>query len=212
MSDLVVVGFNDPFKADEVLLKLSKLQRQHLIDLEDAAVVVRNKEGKVKIKQTNNLVATGAASGGLWGTLIGLLFLNPIAGMLVGAGTGAAMGALSDIGINDNFIKELGETIEPDSSALFVLVRKATPDKVLAELSPFKGKILRTSLSAEDEEELRKALQSHGEAAKAAAPAPQPQEARIDQELDDSFPASDPPSWTPVTGAGAPDKDTAKVS
>src|SRR5262249_48961837 len=107
MSDLVVLGFDDVFKAEEVLLTLRKLQQQHLIDLEDAAVVVRPAEGPVQIKQSYPLVAAGAATGALqgtlWGSLLGLLFLNPLIGAAigagVGAGTGAATGALLDIGI-----------------------------------------------------------------------------------------------------------------
>lgn len=109
----------------------------------------------------------GAAGGGFWGILIGLLFLNPLAGLLVGAGTGAVIGALTDIGINDNFMKELGETLEPDTSAIFVLVHKATPDKVIDELKGYGGKILRTSLSKDDEAALRQTLEGHPEAIKA---------------------------------------------
>lgn len=157
MSDLIVIGFPDEFKADEVLLDLRKLERGHLIDLEDAVTVVRNKEGKVKVKQTQELVASGALSGGFWGLLIGLIFLNPLLAFF-GAAVGAISGALTDIGIDDNFIRELGNTLESGTSAIFVLVRKSTPDKVLEDLSKFDGKVLRTSLSHEDEAKLQAAL------------------------------------------------------
>ena len=167
MSDLIVAGFKGEDTADQVLNKLTALQREHLIDLEDACVVVRDASGNVRLKQAMSLVGAGAASGGLtgamWGTLIGLLFLNPLAGLLAGAAFGAGAGALSgslvDYGIDDEFIRSLGATIEPGSSALFVLVRRATPDKVLPELSQFKGTVLRTSLSNEQEARLRQALQ-----------------------------------------------------
>jgi uncharacterized membrane protein len=167
MSDLVAVSFKGEDTADQVLNKLAALQKEHLIDLEDACVVVRDASGNVRLKQAMNLVGVGAASGGLsgamWGTLIGLLFLNPLAGLLtgaaVGAGAGALSGALVDYGIDDAFIRSLGATIEPGSSALFVLVRRATPDKVLPEVRPFGGTVLRTSLSHEQEERLRQALQ-----------------------------------------------------
>jgi uncharacterized membrane protein len=167
MSDLIVVGFKGEDTADQVLNKLTALQKEHLIDLEDACVVVCDQNGNVRLKQAVNLVGVGAASGGawgaLWGTLIGLLFLNPLAGLLTGAafgaGAGALSGALSDYGIDDEFIRSLGSTIQPGSSALFVLVRRATLDKVLPELRPFGGTILRTSLSHEQEERLKKALQ-----------------------------------------------------
>jgi uncharacterized membrane protein len=157
MSDLIVVGFKDEFKADEVMSELRRLQSEYLVDLEDAAVVVRNQEGKVKIKQAQELVATGALSGGYWGILLSVLFFNPIF-TLVGAAAGALSGALSDIGINDDFMRDLGSTIEPGTSAIFVLIRKSTPDRVLADLSKFEGKVLRTSLSKEDEAKLQAAL------------------------------------------------------
>ncbi len=157
MSDLIVIGFPDEFKADEVLLDLRKMEREYLIDLEDAAIVVRKKDGKVKIKQTQELVTAGALSGGFWGLLIGLMFFEPMLGIL-GAAVGALSGALTDIGIDDNFIQELGNTIEPGTSAIFVLVRKSTPDKVLDDLSKFEGKVLRTSLSHEDEAQLQAVL------------------------------------------------------
>ena len=157
MSDLIVIGFPDKFKADEVLLDLRKLEREYLIDIEDAAIVVRKKDGRVNIKQTQELVTAGALSGGFWGLLIGLMFFEPMLGIL-GAAVGALSGALTDIGIDDNFIQELGNTIEPGTSAIFVLVRKSTPDKVLDDLSKFEGKVLRTSLSHEDEAQLQAVL------------------------------------------------------
>ena len=167
MSDLIVVGFKDEFKADEVMNELRRLQSEYLVDLEDAAVVVRNQEGKVKIKQAQELVAAGALSGSYWGLLLSVLFFNPIFA-LVGAAAGALSGALSDIGIDDNFMRDLGSTIEPGTSAIFVLVRKSTPDRVLADLSKFEGKVLRTSLSKEDEAKLQAAL-SKGEPALTAS-------------------------------------------
>lgn len=157
MSDLIAVGFKDEFKADEVLIDLKKLEREYLIDLEDAAIVVRNKQGKVKIKQTQELVASGALSGGFWGLLFGVIFLHPMLA-LFGAAVGALSGALTDVGIDDEFVREIGNTLEPGTSAIFILVRKSTPDKVLEEISKFEGKVLRTSLSREDEAKLQAAL------------------------------------------------------
>jgi len=110
-----------------------------------------------QINQAQELVTSGALSGGFWGLLIGLIFMQPLLG-LFGAAVGALSGALTDIGIDDNFIRELGSTIEPGTSAIFVLVRKSTPDKVLEDLSKFEGKVLQTSLSHEDEEKLQAAL------------------------------------------------------
>ena len=158
MSTLVVIGYDDEFKAEEVRLKLRKLQKDYLIDLEDAVVAVKNDKGKVKLHQAVNLTAAGAIGGGFWGSLIGLIFLNPLLGAAVGATAGAVSGALTDVGINDKFMKELADAMNPGSSALFVLVRKATPDKVLEEVEGTGGKILKTSLSHDDEAKLQAAL------------------------------------------------------
>ncbi|WP_319418691.1 DUF1269 domain-containing protein [Pleurocapsa sp. FMAR1] len=159
MSELIVVGFDNELKADEVLHKLGDMQKEHLVDLDDAVVVIKNEKGKVKVKQSYDLVTSGALSGGFWGSLIGLLFLHPLLGVAAGLATGALSGALTDVGVDDEFIKDLGKTIEPSTSALFLLVRKATPDKVLEELRPYGGKLLRTSLSKSDEASLKAALE-----------------------------------------------------
>jgi len=147
MSNLVVFDFDGVHTADEVLNKLRALQKEYLIDLEDACVVERPKGGKVHIKQAVNLTTLGATAGGLrgamWGTLVGLLFLNPLAGMLIGGVTGAGAGALSG---------------SLRSSALFVLFRSVTEDKVLPEIEPYKPRVLKTSLSNEAEAKLRAAL------------------------------------------------------
>lgn len=168
MSNLVVLGFDGMESADAVLGKLRSLKAQHLIDFEDAVVVQRDTAGEVHIKQAVNMTKLGAASGGLsgalWGTLVGLLFLNPLAGLLVGAGAGAGAGALTgsltDYGVNDDFVKQLSTTIPHNSSALFVLVRQATADKVIAEIQPWKPRVLNTSLSSEQEAKLAEALRS----------------------------------------------------
>ncbi len=162
MSDLFAIAYDDLFKAEEVRLTLAKLQKEHLIELEDAAVVIKDTEGKVKLKQAVNLTAAGAASGGFWGLLIGTFFLVPLFGAAVGAASGAIGGALTDMGVDDNFMRELGETLQPGTSALFILVRKVTPDKVLDEVSKYGGKILRTSLSKDDEKQLQDVLNRHG--------------------------------------------------
>jgi uncharacterized membrane protein len=160
MNTLVVIAYDDEFKAEEVRLKLRKLQKDYLIDLEDAVVAVKDGSGKVKLHQAINLAAAGAVGGGFWGSLIGLIFLNPLLGAAIGAAAGAASGALTDVGIDDNFMKELATTLKNGSSALFVLVRKATPDKVLEELKGSGGTVLKSSLSHEDEVKLQAALSS----------------------------------------------------
>lgn len=162
MSDLIAIAYDDEYKAEEVRLALIKLQKEHLIELEDAAVVVKKEDGKVKLKQAVNLPAAGAVSGSFWGLLIGTLLWAPLAGVALGAASGAISGALTDIGVDDNFMKELGQTLTPSTSALFVLVRKVTPDKVLEEIAPYGGKVLRTSLSKDQETQLQEVLSNRG--------------------------------------------------
>ena len=159
MSDLVAIAFDNEHTAFEMRAELAKMQKEYLIKMDDVVVVTKDDKGKPKLHQAVNLTAAGAVGGGFWGLLIGMIFLNPLLGAAVGAGAGALSGKLSDIGIDDNFMKELGESLTPGSSALFVLVRKATPDKVLAGLKQFKGKVIKTSLTRDEEDELRKVLE-----------------------------------------------------
>ncbi len=168
MAELVVMDFDGVDTAGTVLEKLRELRKEHLIDLLDACIVVHPENGKVEIRQSVNQTALGAsqglASGAMVGALAGLLLLNPLAGLTLGGVAGAMMGALagrlSDYGINDDFIKEVGRTIKPGTSALFVLVAKATTDKVVAEIKGFEPRIVKTSLSQQQEDDLRKALAS----------------------------------------------------
>jgi uncharacterized membrane protein len=161
MSNLIVVAFNNPADAFEMRAALAKMQAQYLIEMEDAVVVTRDDKGAVQLHQALNLTVAGAVSGAFWGTLIGLLFLNPLLGAAIGAGSGALSGKLADLGINDQFMQDLGATLTPGSAALFVLVRKSTPDKVLEGLKPFagKGKVLQTSLTKDKEDELRQFIE-----------------------------------------------------
>ena len=191
MSDLIVVSFNDPIEADEVLLRLQRMQREHLIDLEDAVVASRDADGQVRIRQSYNLTALGAASGSMWGTLVGLVFLNPLLGLAAGAASGALAGYVTDIGIDDGFIREVADSLPPNSSAIFLLVRRATPDKVLAEFEGSGGRVLRTSLSRADEERLQAVLQA--KAAEHNAPV-----------ADQTPPAVQEPVSEPTPSTGAP--------
>jgi uncharacterized membrane protein len=160
MATLVVIDYESELKAEEVRLALLKMQKEYLIDLADAVVVVRETNGKVKLRQLYNLTAAGAASGGFWGGLIGLLFLNPLFGFAIGAAAGAVSGALRDVGIDDGFMKNLGETLKPGTAALCVLIRHMTPDKVVEEVKKFGGTLIKTNLCHENEEKLRAALAS----------------------------------------------------
>lgn len=165
MSDLIVLAFNDEASAFQMRDKLLELQKQQLITLSDAAIVTRKADGKPKVKQLHSLVGAGALGGAFWGMFIGLLFFAPWLGMVAGALGGALGGKFTDVGVDDRFIKEVGEQIEPGHSALFLLVEKSTPDKVLSELQAFNATILQTSLSNEDEAKLRDAFGVHEEEA-----------------------------------------------
>ncbi|MBW2187528.1 MAG: DUF1269 domain-containing protein [Deltaproteobacteria bacterium] len=158
MADLIVLAFDNETGAAEMRDELIRLQKQELIELQDAAIVVRKADGKPKIKQVTSLAGAGALGGAFWGLLIGLLFFAPWLGLAIGAVTGAVAGKLTDVGIDDNFIKEVGDTIEPGHSALFLLISKITPDKVLEHVQPYNPTVLQTNLSADDEAKLRAAF------------------------------------------------------
>jgi uncharacterized membrane protein len=136
------------------------LQKEYLIEIGDAVVAVRQADGHVKLNQMVNLTAAGAASGALWGSLIGLLFLNPLLGAALGAGAGALSGRFTDIGIDDQFMKDAAAALTPGHAALCVIVRKVTADKVLPAMAAFGGQVLRTNLSTEQEAKLQDALKA----------------------------------------------------
>ncbi len=161
MSNLVAVVFEDEVTAFEMRAALVKMQKEYLIEIEDAVVVTRDQKGRTKLDQAVNLTSAGAVGGGFWGMLIGLIFLNPILGAAIGAGAGALSGRLNDIGLNDKMMKDIGSSFKPGTSGLFVLVRRATVDKVLQGLKEFagKGKVFQTSLNKDDEHALREAIE-----------------------------------------------------
>lgn len=162
MSTLVAVVFQDESTAFEMRAKLAKMQKDYLIDLEDAVVVTRDQKGKTRLEQAVSLTAAGAIGGGFWGLLIGLIFLNPLLGAMLGAGMGALSGKLRDIGLDDRVLKDIGNSFKPGTSGLFVLFRRVTADKVLEGLKEFtgKGKVFQTSLSKDDESALREVIES----------------------------------------------------
>ncbi len=161
MTDLVVISFDDVQTGMEFRAKLSSLQKQYLIDMDDVVVVTKNEDGKVKLHQATNLTAAGAIGGAFWGLLIGAIFLIPLFGVAVGAASGALGGYLTDVGISDDMMKQMAENLKPGGSQVYVLVRKSTPDKLMAELSEFTGKghVIKTSLSTDDETKIRKMIE-----------------------------------------------------
>ena len=158
MSDLIAIVYPTEAKAEEVRQRLFELQKEYLITIGDAVIATKSEGGKVKLNQLINTTAAGATSGSFWGLLIGVIFLNPLQGVAFCAASGAIGGALSDVGINDNFMKDLAGKLQDGHAALFVLVRSMTADKVLKDISAFGGEVLQTSLDESKEQVLRDAL------------------------------------------------------
>jgi len=158
MSDLIVITFDDETGAKKLRDALIEMKKEDLIELDDAAIVIRKQDGQVKVKQVSNLAGIGALGGAFWGLLIGFLFMMPWLGVAIGALAGAASGHFTDIGVDDKFIKEVGETIDPGHSALFLLLRDTAPERLTAVLKQSNGKILQTALSTEEDTKLRAAF------------------------------------------------------
>jgi uncharacterized membrane protein len=157
MSTLVAVAYPDRDTAERVRQELIEMTKEHLVTLQDA-VVVENRDGKIKLNQARSTTASGAAGGALWGGLIGLIFLAPLLGMAFGAAGGALGGKMSDVGVDDNFMKDLGTRLQPGAAALIVLGSTEARDKVIERVRPYGGDVLQSSLSTEAEEHLRTAL------------------------------------------------------
>lgn len=170
MADLLVIEYPTEERAEEVRRRLLTLQQEYLIELGDAVVAIKKDDGTIKLKQLISPVKSGALGGVLWGSLIGLLFMMPLAGAAIGAAGGALGGKLTDFGINDQFMKEAAQTLHSGNAALFLLIRKMTTDKVMAELKGSGGKIMRSSFDDAKEAELRAALQDAQTAIHEATP------------------------------------------
>ena len=158
MSDLLVIEFPSEAKAEGVREMLLVMQKEYQIELGDAVVAVKDDGGRVKLNQLFQPVAHGAVSGMLWGSLIGLIFMMPLAGAAIGAASGALRGRLADLGSNDDFMRQAARTLQSGNAALFLLIRKMTTDKVLAALRGAGGTVLRSSFDETKEEALQAAL------------------------------------------------------
>ncbi len=161
MSTLIAVAYPDRETAEKVRQELVEAATEQLLQLEDCVVVARDGDGKVKLHQAMNTTGAGAAGGAMWGGLIGLLFLAPVVGMAVGAASGALGGKMADVGVDDDFLKRLGEKLTPGSAAVIVLGRTDARDKVVDRVRPYGGELIQTSLGEEQEEHLRQALAAH---------------------------------------------------
>ncbi|MFI7105733.1 DUF1269 domain-containing protein [Nonomuraea sp. NPDC050227] len=162
MSNLIAISYPDLSTAIAVRDRLTDLQRQNLITMEDVAIVERRADGTIKLHQTSGTTGMGAAGGALWGGLIGMLFFVPLFGMAMGAATGAAAAAMTDAGVNDEFMREIAGKLEPGTAALFVLVVRSTPDKVIPEIQSYGGHVIQTSLNREEEAQLREMMEGIG--------------------------------------------------
>jgi uncharacterized membrane protein len=161
VANLVAIAYDDVDQARQVTGTIGELVKEHALTVEDVVIVEHKPGGKMKLHQPS-MAGAGAAGGALWGGLIGLIFLVPLFGMAIGAATGAAAGAMSDYGIDDDFMKNLGQKLPEGGAAVFVLVREATRDKVLPEISKYGGHVIQSSLSNEQEAALQEALDNRG--------------------------------------------------
>ena len=164
MSQLIVIGFDAEADAFALRQELGAAQKEYLLKLEDAVVVTRPTEGEYQLHQALNLTGAGALTGTFWGGLIGLLFLNPLAGAAIGAASGALAGSATDYGINDDFIRQIGKTVPVGSGAVFILAQDFNLDKLMPRLEKYEGRarVIKTSLSDADEARLREALAGTG--------------------------------------------------
>ena len=164
MANLVAIAYDDVDQARQVTATIGELVKEHSLTVEDVVIVEHKPGGKMKLHQPS-MAGVGAASGALWGGLIGLIFLMPLFGMAIGAASGAAAGAMSDYGVDDDFMKELGQKLPEGGAAVIVLVREATRDKVVPEVSKYGGHLIQSSLSHDQEAALQEALDNRGVAA-----------------------------------------------
>lgn len=164
MANLVVIVYDDPEGAGEVRETLKSVEHMGKISLNDSAVVVKDEAGKVHVKnELDRGVKIGAVGGGALGLLLASVFF-PVAGIIVGAIGGALVGASADLGVSRKFVQQVSEELQPNSSALFVLVREADPSIALAALRQYQGtgRVYQTTLSDEDEKQLREAVEKRG--------------------------------------------------
>jgi uncharacterized membrane protein len=150
MSTLLAIAYPDAETAEKVRAELVQATKEKLVE--------HRADGKIKLHQAVSTTGTGAAGGAMWGGLIGLLFLAPVVGMAVGAASGALAGKATDLGVNDDFLKQLGERLAPGAAALIALGESDAPDKLLERLRPYGGDVIQTSLDKEEEERLRSSL------------------------------------------------------
>jgi uncharacterized membrane protein len=162
VADLIAIGYDDEETASKAAEEVYRLEKDLIINSEAVAVIVRDKEGRIKVTTNHHPVAEGFTWGMFWGVLFGLIFFVPLFGLFVGGAFGALFGAIEKAGIDKQFQQEVRDMVQPGTSALFLIVDKVTTDKALAALSQYGGKVLKSSLSMDAERQIQEAL--HGSA------------------------------------------------
>lgn len=160
MSEFIVIGYDTPDQAEAARTELMGMAKEYLVDVADAVVATADKDGAIKLNQMVNLWTVGATGGVFWGLPVGLIFFNPLLGAAVWAGAGALSGALTDYGVNDQFMKHVSAILQPGQAALFMMVRTNASDRVIERLGKKGGRVLRTNLDSDAENHLRKASEN----------------------------------------------------
>lgn len=158
MSELIVLGFENETDAESFGAKLAQLQQDLIINLKDAAMVVRDLDGKPHVKHGTDIVGVGALGGAFWGMLFGLLFFVPFLGLAIGAGMGALFGKIGKTGVDREVLSRMGDAVPPGKAGWFLIIDKMTEDKFLAAVEGTRATVVRTSLSEAQEQELKEAF------------------------------------------------------
>ena len=158
MSELMVLGFENEAAAEEFGVTLAQMQKDMIVQLQDASMVVRDADGKPHVKHGNKLVGAGALGGAFWGMLFGLLFFVPFLGLAIGAGMGALFGKLGKTGIDKQVLEQMGDAIKPGEAGWFLLIAQLTEDKFLAAVKGANATLVRSNLTEEQEKELKHAF------------------------------------------------------
>ena len=158
MSELMVLGFENEAAAEEFGVTLAQMQKDMIVQLQDASMVVRDPDGKPHVKHGNKLVGAGALGGAFWGMLFGLLFFVPFLGLAIGAGMGALFGKLGKTGIDRQVLEQMGDAVPPGKAGWFLLIGQMTEDKFLAAVAGTQATLVRSNLSHEQEEQLKQAF------------------------------------------------------
>jgi len=166
MATLVAIGYPDRGTAEQARATVMQLEQELIIQADQVAAIDRDEEGKYHVHTTHGGASAGggAAWGGFWGFLFGLLFFIPFFGLALGAGMGALFGHFGEKGIDKAFQQQVRDHLQPGTSALFMIIEQATPDKAIAALQQYGGTVIKTSLSDEDTKKLQDALQPPAQA------------------------------------------------